>query len=166
MLDLEGSEDLLEKFQVIQNEVDELWDVLNFFNREKMDLEKRNIIFEEREEVINKVRKDENEGDQEKIVLEVFIQFLENEVIQVVVYDNEVFLELFFVQFMFFDSENIQRVKDDVFNVQFELEKVKLVNECLKVKLRILMRKIKDVKLEVGYEGSKEEIVVELNKVC
>lgn len=166
MLDLEGSEDLLEKFQVIQYEVDELWDVLKFFNREKMDLEKRNIIFEEREEVINKVRKDENEGDQEKIVFEVFIQFFENEVIQIVVYDNEVFLELFFVQFMFFDSENIQRVKDDLFNVQFELEKVKLVNECLKVKLRILMRKIKDVKLEVGYEGSKEEIVVELNKVC
>lgn len=163
--DLEGSEDPSEKLQATQNEVDELRDALNSLNREKMDLEKRNTILEEREEAINKVRKDENEGDQEKIVSEVLIQSPENEAIQVAVYDNEALLESSPVQSMFSDSENIQRVKDDLSNAQSELEKVKSVNERLKAKLRTLMRKTKDAKSEAGHEGSKEEIVAELNKV-
>ena len=163
--DLEGSEDQSEKLQATQNEVDELRDALNSLNREKMDLEKRNIILEGREEAINKVRKDDKEGDREKIVSEVVIQSPENEVIQAAVYDSETLLESSPVESMFSDSENIQKVKDDLSNAQSELEKVKSVNERLKAKLRTLMRKTKDAKSEAGHEGSKEEIVAELNKV-
>ena len=163
--DLEGKEDVLEKLQATQNEVDNLRDALESLNREKINLEERNRLFEEREEQSSKIRRDEQEGDREKIVSEVLIQSPENEEIQAAVYDNEALLESPPVQSMFSDGENIQKVKDDLSIAQSELEKVKSVNERLKAKLRTLMRKTKDAKSGAGQEGSKEEIVAELNKV-
>lgn len=52
--------------------------------------------------------------------------------------------------------------------MNFELEKVKLVNECLKVKVRVMIRKNKEKegKLKMGDVGSSEEFIVELSKVC
>ena len=163
--DLERSEDVLEKLQATQNEVGNLRDALESLNKEKMDLEEWNRLLQEREEASNKIRKDEKDGDREKIVSEVLIQSPENEAIQAVVVDKEALLESSPVQSMFSDTENIEKVKADLSNAQSELEKVKSVNERLKAKLRTLMRKTKDAKLEAGQERSKEEIVAELNKV-
>lgn len=48
------------------------------------------------------------------------------------------------------------------------MEKVKLVNECLKIKVRVMIRKNKEKesKLEMGDVRSSEEFIVELSKVC
>ena len=163
--DLEGSEDVSEKLQAAQNEADNLRDALESLSKEKMDLEERNTLLEERGEASNKLRKDEKDIDQEKIFSEALIQSPENDSIQAAVDDNEVLLESPLVQSMFSDSENIQKVRDDLSIAQTELEKVRSVNERLKAKLRTLMRKTKDAKSEAGQEGSKEEIVAKLNKL-
>lgn len=162
--DLEGREEMFKELQASQNEVDNLRDALESLNRERMDLEERNRLLEEREEASSKIRKDEKDGDGEKIVSEDLIQSPVNETIEAM-HDNEAVLESPPVQSMFSDSENIQKVRDDLSIAQTELEKVKSVNERLKAKLRTLMRKAKDAKSEAGQEGSKEEIVAELNKV-
>ena len=161
--DLEGREEMSRKLQASQSEADNLRDALESLNRERMDLEERNRLLEEREEASSKIRKDEKDGDGEKIVSEDLIQSPMNETIEAV-HDNEAILESPPVQSMLSDSENIQKVRDDLSIAQTELEKVKSVNERLKAKLRTLMRKAKDAKSEAGQEGSKEEIVAELNK--
>lgn len=163
-LDLEGREEMSKELQASQNEADNLRDALESLNRERMDLEERNRLLEEREEASSKIRKDEKDGDGEKIVSEDLTQSPVNETIEAV-HDNEAILESPPVQSMLSDSENVQKVRDDLSIAQTELEKVKSVNERLKAKLRTLMRKAKDAKSEAGQEGSKEEIVAELNKV-
>ena len=159
--DLEGREEMSKKLQA--SEAYNLRDALESLNREKMDLE-RNGLLEEREQASSKIRKDEKDGYGEMIVSEDLIQSPVNETIEAVD-DNEATLESPPVQSMLSGSENIQKVRDDLSIAQTELEKVKSVNERLKAKLRTLMRKAKDAKSEAGQEGSKEEIVAELNKV-
>ena len=159
--DMEREEEItLEKFEAMKNEADNLRDVLQSVNREKLDLENRIRMLEdaaqERETSDGTIRKDEKDG--EKVVSEVPIRSPENELL----------LTSPPVQPTPIDgasaNEDVEKIKDDLSKAQAELEKVKSVNERLKVRLKTMIRKTREAKPEVGDEGSGEELKAELNK--
>lgn len=158
--DVEEREEMLEKLESAQNEADNLQKALQSVNSEKLDLQDRirglEAILQEKEE------QDEH---QEKIASEILIQSPENELIQAAVYESETLLNAPPTQSVDPDSEDVQKVKDDLFKAQSELEKVKSVNERLKARLRTMIRKTKEAKSEAGDEGSREELMAELNKM-
>lgn len=161
---------LQEELQATQNEADKLRVTVEAVNRDKQDLENKvkslEALLQEREMSEVKVRKDEKDGEQEKIFSESLVQSPESMLVSVV--ENETLSSTPPQQLSSSDSvsdfEDIRKVKDDFARVQEELEKVKAVNERLKTKLKAVIRKTKEVKSEAGAEFSGQELRAELNK--
>lgn len=167
--DLEGREEMLEQLEAAQNEADNLRDALQSLNSEKLNLEDSNrrlkAILQERDDTSGEIGKEEKDGGQEKVASEILVQSPENEVIQAAVYESEALLGSPPVQAVVYDSEDVKKVKDDLSKVQSELERVKSVNERLKARLRTVLRKTKEAKPGASYEGGREELLAELEKV-
>ena len=169
--DMEGKEEeLQEKLEAALSEADTLRNSLHAVNEEKQDLETKISSLEadlqERKMPEVQIRRDEKDGEQEKVFYEALIQSPES--VQASVRESEALLGSPPLQPISFDSasdsEDIQKVKDDLSKVQGELEKVKTVNERLKARLKTMIRKAKEAKSDAGDEGSGEELKAELNK--
>ena len=161
---------MLEKLKAAHSEVSNLRDVLQSVNSEKLHLEDRvrglETMLSVRETPSAEIGNGEKGGDEEKFVSEVFIQPL-NEPMQTALYEREPLLSSPPLQSIVSETEDVQKVKDDLSKAKSELEKVQSVNDRLKAKLRAMIRKSKEkeAKSETGGEGSSEELVAELNKV-
>lgn len=171
--DMEGKENLMqEKLEATQNEADNLRDTLQSVNREKLDLENNirtlEAVLREREMSDLKIGKEDKDGGQAKIVSEAVILTPESKPVQAAMCENESLLSSPPEQISSYesasDSEDVQKVRDELSKAQAELEKVKTVNERLKSRLKTMIRKSKEAKSEAGDEGSVEELKAELTK--
>lgn len=160
-------EELEEKLDVVKREADNMREALDAYKEDKQRLENKVANLErelhERETVKVNIGKEEEDGIQGKTFYESSIQSQEESVLC----ESEALLGSAPPQVISADNENeeVQKVRDDWYKMQNELDKVKAVNERLKIKLKTLMRKNKGEKVETSEEESREELHTELAKV-
>ena len=161
--DIERGEEITQQtFEAVQKEAERLHDALQSTAADKANLENRIRVLEaealDRELSDRIIKTDEADGDRKEVVSEALIRSPENELLLASPPERPTFFD------SSFDSEDVQKLKDDLSKAQAELEKFKTVNERLKAKLKAMIRKSKDTKSEIGGEGSIQELKDELNK--
>lgn len=160
-------EELEEKLDAVQTEAANMRKALDFYKEDKQRLENEVANLErelhERETMKVNIGKEEEDGIQGSTFYETSSESPEESV----VCESEALLGSAPPQIISADYENeeLQKVRDDWNKMQNELDKVKAVNERLKIKLKTLMRKRKGGKVETSEEENREDLHTELAKV-
>ena len=145
-----------EKLNAVKSEADNLRKTLESFREEKQQLENKvrsleSELQEMKTAKVNTGEEKEHFQSPEEIVLSESETLLGAAPPEIISLDN-------------YEREDIQKVRDDLSKVQGELDKVKSVSERLKTKLKTLMRKTKEGKVEANEAESGKELHAELAK--